>query len=137
MKNIKHYILESAEDDDIESRLDAMIGNDEEQDNSEYEKDGLNIALVSDTILYSRQSDIFKERMDHIVDAFKNKLSFSEITSERIACTIVFDIYAKHLMQQYKKNINEQAIFNIATENEIKRILSNEINLKIKGYAIS
>ena len=136
MKRLREYLLEGAEeDDDIEARLDAMIDDDEPEQN--LEKDGMNIALVSDTVLYARQSDDFRERMDHIVDAFKERLSFSEITSDRIACTLIFDIYVKHLMQQYVKNIDEKAIFNIATENEIKRILANEVNLKIKGYSIS
>ena len=135
MKKLKDFIRES-EDDDIESRLDAMIGDNDEVEQID-DKDALNIALVSDTILYSRQDPDFIERTEHIIDAFKRLLSFQEITSDRISSTLVFDIYVKHLMQQYKKNVNENVVYNISTENELKRILANEFNIKIKGYNIS
>lgn len=137
MKSIRDYILENNEDDDLEDRLDAMLGDDDDDDTQQIEKDGLNIGLVSDTILYSRQSDDFSERMEAIVEAFKKHFSFPDITSDKIASTIIFDVYVKHLMQQYVKNVDEKAVYNIATENEIRRILANEVNLKIKGYNIS
>lgn len=135
MKDLREYLIESSEDDDIEARLDAMI--DDEEEEPEYDRDGLNIALVSDAVLYSRQSIDFRERLEHIAEAFKKRLSFSEVTSDKIASTIIFDIYVKHLMQQYKKHIDENVVFNIATENELKRILANEVNLKIKNVPIS
>lgn len=135
MKDLREYLVESSEDDDIEARLDAML--DDEEKEPEYDRDGLNIALVSDAVLYSRQSIDFRERLEHIAEAFKKRLSFSEVTSDKIASTIIFDIYVKHLMQQYKKHVDENAVFNITTENELKRILANEVNLKIKDVHVS
>lgn len=134
MKKLKEFVTES-EDDDIESRLDAMLGDEEVEEQPE--NTALNIGLVSDTILYSRQDQDFIDRRDSIIEAFSRLLKFQEITSDRIASTLIFDIFVKHLMQQYKKNVNENAIYNIATENEIKRILANEFNLKLRGYNVS
>lgn len=134
MKKLKEFVIES-EDDDIESRLDAMLGDEEVEEQPE--NTALNIGLVSDTILYSRQDQDFIDRRDSIIEAFSRLLKFQEITSDRIASTLIFDIFVKHLMQQYKKNVNENVIYNIATENEIKRILANEFNIKLRGYNIS
>lgn len=134
MKKLKEFVIES-EDDDIESRLDAMLGDEEVEELPE--NTALNIGLVSDTILYSRQDQDFIDRRDSIIEAFSRLLKPQEITSDRIASTLIFDIFVKHLMQQYKKNVNENVIYNIATENEIKRILANEFNIKLRGYNIS
>lgn len=134
MKKLKEFVIES-ENDDIESRLDAMLGDEEVEEQPE--NTALNIGLVSDTILYSRQDQDFIDRRDSIIEAFSRLLKFQEITSDRIASTLIFDIFVKHLMQQYKKNVNENVIYNIATENEIKRILANEFNIKLRGYNIS
>ena len=128
-------IVKESEDDDLEARLDAMLGDEEPE--QEQDRDALNIALVSDTVLYSKQNEDFYDRSEAITEAFRRLLAPSEITSDRIASTLVFDIYVKHLMQQYKKNINENAVYNISTENELKRILANEFNLKLKGYPVS
>lgn len=134
MKRLVDIVRED-EDDDLEARLDNMLGDEVEE--QQPDRDGCDIALVSDTVLYSRQNEVFYERSEAIVEAFKRLLAPSEISSDRISSTLVFDIYAKHLMQQYKKNINENAVYNIATENELKRILANDINLKLKGYPVS
>ena len=64
-------------------------------------------------------------------------LEIQLISAERISSTLVFDIFIKHLMQQYKKNVNENAVYNIATENELRRILANEFVVRLKGYNIS
>lgn len=135
MKKLKEFVIES-EDDDIEDRLDAMIGDTEEKV-EQPEDQALNIGLVSDTVLYSRQDADFVNRRDSIIEAFRRLLKYQEITSDRIASTLIFDIYIKHLMQQYKKNVNEDVVYNIASENELRRILANEFNIKIRGYNIS
>ena len=139
MKHILDIVKES-EDDDIEDRLDAMIGDDPEENDEQPKDDSLNIGLVSDTILYSKQDSDFVDRTESILDAFARILKyqdFQSISADKISSTLVFDIYIKHLMQQYKKNVNENAIYNIATENEIRRILANEFIVRLKGYNIS
>lgn len=139
MKHILDIVKES-EDDDIEDRLDAMIGDDPEETDEQPKDDSLNIGLVSDTILYSKQDSDFVDRTESILDAFARILKhqdFQSISADKISSTLVFDIYIKHLMQQYKKNVNENAIYNIATENEIRRILANEFIVRLKGYNIS
>ena len=138
-KHILDFVKES-EDDDIEDRLDAMIGDDPEENDEQPKDDSLNIGLVSDTILYSKQDGDFIDRTESILDAFARILKyqdFQSISADKISSTLVFDIYVKHLMQQYKKNVNENAIYNVATENEIRRILANEFIVRLKGYNIS
>lgn len=139
MKHILDFVKES-EDDDIEDRLDAMIGDDPEENDEQPKDDSLNIGLVSDTILYSRHDTDFVDRAESILDAFARLMKGQEIqliSAERLSSTLVFDIYIKHLMQQYKKNVNENAVYNIATENELRRIIANEFVVRLKGYNIS
>ena len=139
MKHIVDFVNES-EDDNIEDRLDAMIGDDPEENDVQPQDNSLNIGLVSDTILYSKQDGDFIDRTESILDAFARIMKGLEIqliSAERISSTLVFDIFIKHLMQQYKKNVNENAVYNIATENELRRILANEFVVRLKGYNIS
>lgn len=123
MKSLKQYLTEDAIDD-------FELG--QEDDYVTVSKDPLDIALVMDMKLYSDQNEDFKDRKVAIADVFRNKLEELEVTTERIEKSKIFNYYIMHLKEAYKKNVDENASLNIASENELRRLISGDLVLLIK-----
>lgn len=124
MRSLKDYLLEDAIDD--------FEGNGLECDYETNSREPLNIALVMDMKLYSDQDDDFLNRKSAIAKTFREKLSELEVTTERIEKSKIFDFYIKHLKKAYKENVDEDANLNIASENELRRLISSDLVLLIR-----
>ena len=124
MRSLKDYLLEDAIDD--------FEGNGPTSDYETNTREPLDIALVMDMKLYSDQDDDFLNRKSAIAKTFREKLSELEVTTERIEKSKIFDFYIKHLKKAYKKNVDEDANLNIASENELRRLISSDLVLLIR-----
>ena len=124
MRSLKDYLLEDAIDD--------FEGNGPISDYETNTREPLDIALVMDMKLYSDQDDDFLKRKSAIAKTFREKLSELEVTTERIEKSKIFDFYIKHLKKAYKENVDEDANLNIASENELRRLISSDLVLLIR-----
>ena len=127
MKSLKQYLTEDIIDDFENDE------NYEEYDDTPTSKDALDIALVMDMKLYSDQDPDFCDRKVAIANTFRKELKELEITTERIEKSKIFDFYIKHLKIMYKQNVSENANLNIASENELRRLISADLVLLIRN----
>jgi len=126
MKSLKQYLTEDIIDD---------FENDEnyEEYDTPVSKDALDIALVMDMKLYSDQDPNFCDRKAAIANTFRKELKELEITTERIEKSKIFDFYIKHLKIMYKQNVSENANLNVASENELRRLIAADLVLLIRN----
>lgn len=126
MKSLKEYLLEDVIDDfEGNTYIDS--------DYCDNCKEQIDIALVMDMKLYSDQDRNFNERKNAIAGVFRQKLKDTEITTERIEKSKIFDFYIKHLKEAYKQCVNENAQLNVSSENELRRLISGDLVLLIKN----
>jgi hypothetical protein len=124
MKRLKDYILEDIDDEfDPEPTVNPLDYNEL--------KEKVNLALVGDIKMYTEDGD-FRERKEAIANSFKQKLSITEVNVDRIKKTKIFEYYIMHLLQAYKKNIDENMKLNVSSENELRHQLATDIILLIK-----
>lgn len=125
MRNLKDYLLEGIEEleeEPIQNPLDYNML-----------KEKVNLALVGDLKMYSDDDEDFSERKETIAKVFKQKLSETEINVDRIKKTKVFQFYIMHLLEAYKKNVDENMTLNVSSENELRHQLATDIILLIKN----
>lgn len=120
---------------------DVNYNTDDEEDdfdikNSDNLQGGVDTALVGEIRLYSETSPIFNERKRKIVDSFKKILKSEEVNANRIKYTKIFEYYINHLLQDYKKNVDENFKINISSKDELERQLSDDFVLLIRGKNI-
>jgi len=125
MKSLKEYIIKETECcDDEDSQINPL-------DYGEL-KERVDLALVGDIKIYSDSGDFF-ERKENIANAFKQKLSIAETTTDYISKTKIFNYYIIHLVDSYKKNIDEDIVLNVSSENELRHQIATDIVLLIKN----
>lgn len=139
MKDLKEYILEGIEEDDNYENYDDNFDDFEgvtSPNPLDYNtlKEKINLALVGDIKMYSDDDPDFRDRKNAIGFSFQSKLPLPEINVERIEKTKIFDFYIKHLLEAYKKNIDENIKINVSSENELRHQLATDILLIIKNY---
>ena len=123
MKSLKDYIKEDFEEFDDATQSNPLDYN--------KLKETVNLALVGDIKMYTEDGD-FKDRKEAIANSFKQKLSITEVNVDRIKKTKIFEYYIMHLLQAYKKNIDENMTLNVSSENELRHQLATDIILMIK-----
>lgn len=98
---------------------------------------GVDIKLAGEIRLYSETSSVFYERKRNIASTFKAKLKDEEINYKRILKTKIFEIYVNHLIQGYKKDVDENCKINISTKEELSRQLANDFVMLLRNMEIS
>ena len=93
---------------------------------------GADVKLVGEIRLFSETSSIFNERKRIIADKFRNILKNDEVNANRIKCTKIFSYYITHLINAYKKEIDNNCRLNVSSKNELIRQLSDDFVLLIR-----
>lgn len=93
---------------------------------------GVDINLVGEIRLYSETNKTFYDRKRAIANVFTQKLKSEEVNANRIKFTKIFEYYISHLIQEYRKNIDENCKLNLSTKEELKRQISDDFVLLIR-----
>lgn len=97
---------------------------------------GADLKIVGEIRLYSETSQIFNERKRKIAQVFRTKLKDEEITANRIKFTKIFDYYITHLINDYKKNIDNNCRLNVSSKDELKRQIADDFVMLLRNLEI-
>ena len=114
----------------------SITPDDEDTNKDDILPGGVDEPLVGELRLYSETNDLYKERKRVIANKFKSLLKDNEINANRVRFTKVFDYYINHLIDDYKKNIDNNFKINVSSKKELYRQLSDDLVLLIRDREI-
>lgn len=97
---------------------------------------GADSKLVGEIRLYSETSKTFYDRKRKIAQVFKTKLKDEEITANRIKFTKIFEYYITHLINDYKKNVDQNCRLNVSSKDELKRQIADDFVMLFRNFEI-